>query len=217
MHAEDRLSREELVRELFHELNQPLSSLSCGLELALESQTNVASLPLAYREVLIQSLTQTQRATALAGDLQALSSSMADNDTEVIDMNECLQEAVTDFLPVAEAAGVMLALSSKSCKVRWAFQPLRQTLFRLMEHVLAAPQAGQTIPVVLDAVGDNARVTIRWVLADPSSGARKSQLRLAVIRELLLTRESTLEEHLVGKEHALVFASALASHSSNSP
>jgi signal transduction histidine kinase len=217
MDSEGRLSRDELVRELFHELNQPLSSLSCGLELALESQKNVASSPLAYREVLIQSLTQTQRATALAGDLQALSCSMADNDTEIIDMNECLQEAFTDFLPVAKAAGVMLSLSSASCKVRWAFQPLRQTLFRLLEHVLAGPEPGQTIPVVLEAVRDNARVTIRWVSADPSSGARKSQLRLAVIRELLLTRESTLEEHFAGREHSLVLVSALANHKSDLP
>jgi signal transduction histidine kinase len=203
--------RDELVRELFHELNQPLSSLTCSLELALESQKNAAISQDVYREVLIQSLAQTQLAIALAGDLQALSSSQTPDDFEVIDMNECLEEAITDFQPVAETAGITLLLSSEPCKIRSARQPLRQVLFRFMEHVLARAESGQTIPIELKAREGTAILTMKWAAPDQSSESRKAQLRWAVIKQLLLTPESILEEHVSGNEHSLVLTTALAS------
>ncbi len=211
MRTDGRISRDELVRELFHELNQPLSSLTCSLELALESQKNVAISQAGYREVLLQSLAQTQLAIALAGDLQALSSSQTPDDFEVIDMNECLQEAVIDFQPVGETAGVRLSLSSESCKIRWARQPLRQILFRFMEHVLAGAASGHTIPIVLKAIEGTAILTMKWAAPDQFGHLRRTQLRWAVMKELLLTPESILEEHVSGNEHSLVFTTALAS------
>ncbi len=62
-------SPEELLRELFHGLSQPLSTLRCSLELALRRQPLTAT---EYRDLLQHALAQAEHAACLIVSLREM-------------------------------------------------------------------------------------------------------------------------------------------------
>ena len=150
--------RKPLVAELFHTLNQPLTTLRCSLELALvqprtAEQTN---------QSLRHALEHAERIAWLVSGLQELMASDDPGDNrEVLELEVYVQQVVIDLLPVAEAAGVQLSLhrSSASCVL---FEPrrLRQALFHLVEYALSAVSRGTAVKIEIREQGDEAELTL---------------------------------------------------------
>jgi signal transduction histidine kinase len=196
----------QLIEDLFHALNQPLSSLRCTLELALEKPLSGEQ----CAETLRQSIAQTEQITACIADVRELwQSGDAGDEVEGVQLNECLQEMLTDFLPVAETAGVELSFQAEPCRVQVEPQRLRQALFRLMEYSLESAGEGRSIGIDLTRVAQNAQLVIHLLqekksaksadifsidAREPQTRERCQRLRLAVTRALLLARGGSFEQ-----------------------
>jgi signal transduction histidine kinase len=126
--------RQELISDLFHALNQPLTTLRCSLELALQQPRTARQ----YRDGLSAALAQAERIARLASGLRdLLEADDAGDDRQVLALEVCLQETVVDLLPVAEIAGVRLSFQRRSpCRVFFEPRRLRQALFHLMSFAL---------------------------------------------------------------------------------
>lgn len=155
--------RKPLVAELFHALNQPLTTLRCALELALvqprtAEQTNQA---------LRQALGHAERVAWLACGLQELmASDDAGDDREVLELEVYVQQVVIDLLPVAEAAGVHLSLRrSSACCALFEPRRLRQALFRLVDSALSAVRTGAAIKIEIREQDDETALTLETTAA----------------------------------------------------
>ena len=127
--------RRELISDLFHALNQPLTTLRCSLELALQQPRTAKQ----YRDGLSVALKHAEQIAWLAtGIRELLEADDADDDRQVLALEVCLQEAVVDLLPVAETAGVRLSFRRGSpCRV--FFEPRR--LAKLLNEYRASMQS----------------------------------------------------------------------------
>jgi len=150
--------RKPLVAELFHALNQPLTTLRCSLELALIQPRTVEQ----TNGTLRQALAQAERLAWLASGLQELmASDDAGDDREMLELDVYVQQVVMDILPVAETAGVQISLHrSSGCCVVFEARRLRQALFHLMEYALSAVRAGTAIRVEIRQQDDEALLTL---------------------------------------------------------
>ena len=136
--------RRELISDLFHALNQPLTTLRCSLELALHQPRSAKQ----YRDSLAVALKHAEQIAWLAiGIRELLEADDAGDDRQVLALEVCLQEAVVDLLPVAETAGVRLSFHPSSpCRVLFEPRRLRQALFHLVEFVLGSSR----VPAAVD-------------------------------------------------------------------
>jgi two-component system heavy metal sensor histidine kinase CusS len=156
--------RQQLLADLFHALNQPLTTLGCSLELALHQPRTAEQ----YRDSLQAALQQAEHITRLAGGIrELLEAADPGDDRRVLALDGCLRETVRDWLPVAESAQVRLLLRCRApCHVRFESRRLRQGLFHLLQYVLddagagaavdleAAERGGEAVLVVTASRGD---------------------------------------------------------------
>jgi len=150
--------RKPLIAELFHALNQPLTTLRCALELALLQPRTAEQ----TRETVRQALAQAERVAWLASGLQELmASDDAGDNREVLELEVYVQQVVIDLLPVAEAAGVQLSLHRNSaCCVLLEPRRLRQALLHLVECALSAARPGTTIKIEIREQDDDTMLTL---------------------------------------------------------
>ncbi len=150
--------RQSLLADLFHALNQPLTTLRCSLELALAQPRT----PDEYRETLRLALAEAGQAAWLASGLRELiESDDPGEDREALEIEACLQQMVLDVLPLAESAGVRLSIQRSSAG--WVlFEPrrLRQALFYLLEYVLSTAAKGATVRVEIRGRDGEATLTL---------------------------------------------------------
>lgn len=137
--------RRRLIADLFHALNQPLTTLRCSLELTLVQPRA----PEENAQTLQQALAQAEQASWLAAGLrELLASDDPGEEREVVELEIYLQQAVLDLLPVAELAGVSLSVRRHSgCCVLFEPVRLRRALFYLLEYALGTVPRGTTIEV----------------------------------------------------------------------
>jgi hypothetical protein len=104
----------QLVSDRFHELRQPLTTLCCWLELALETPTAEQ-----YGEIVSQALCQGDKVSSLASAIRELfDAGQVDDSGEVLELRTTVADGVGDLLPVAESAGDQVCyLPGPACPV----------------------------------------------------------------------------------------------------
>jgi C4-dicarboxylate-specific signal transduction histidine kinase len=204
--------------DIFHELSQPLSTLVCLLEVNLMLSRPAKQL----RHDLQIALKQANSVVRLHCDLRELwDAGNAQQDQEELSLTHCLQEAVTDLLPVAELAKVTVSLTSSSdCRVVFQANRLRQALVHLLDFALDSCVAGaaagkdKKMIIAVDEENQTARVTVAVsavALAKAgASGAKvlegeptqqtewkdrelKRRLRLAIARRIFESANGSLQ------------------------
>jgi signal transduction histidine kinase len=158
------------MHDIFHDLSQPLSTLTCLIEVNL-----LVSRPAkCMRHDLQIALKQTHSVMRLIRRLRELvASGDPQEDQQVLNLADCLREVVADLLPVAEKQAVKLALlcdaaSSGKCLVSFQDSRLRQGLLRLLEFALEGCPGGTEIQITAAADGDVARVMVAVPTVQPA-------------------------------------------------
>jgi signal transduction histidine kinase len=185
---------QQLMSDLFHDLSQPLSTLTCLLEVNLllsrPAKRSRHDLKIALQQVhSIVRIVRDLREFADAGNAQ--------QDQQPLPLAACLRDAVADLLPVAESAKVKLSLSSGSeCLVNFQASRLRQAVFHLLEFALGSAAAGAEVKITASQDDEAARVvvavsrvTISPVVRSAESAewkqrALKRRLGLAIARRI---------------------------------
>ena len=134
-----------LVSDIFHDLSQPLSTLTCLLEINLL----LSRTPKQWRHDLKIALTQAHSIVRHFRALRELwEAGNAQADQQISSLTVCLREVVADLLPGAGSADVRLsltcssAISSSGCTVNFHGSGLRQGLTHLLEFAIESCRPG---------------------------------------------------------------------------
>lgn len=149
-----------MISDLFHALNQPLTTLRCSLELALHQPVRSAE---QYREALNHALEHAEQVTRLVSGIRELVE-IDDRgaESEVLELDSYLQQTVMDLLPVAEAGRVRMSLRrSSSCYVLFEGQRLRRALFHFLEYALGSCNSGSVVNIEADEQDGEAVIALR--------------------------------------------------------
>lgn len=140
--------RREEISELFHAVNQPLTTLCCSLELSLYKQGSVEQ----YRECIEQALEQAGRLADLLRAMRELWDAEDSGEIQCeVRLDTEIQEIARDLQPVAETRGVAL-----SCRCAAALpvlaepQRMHQGLFYVLEWALNLAQAGTELEIAAE-------------------------------------------------------------------
>jgi signal transduction histidine kinase len=138
---------QELVSDLFHQLSQPLTTLSCALELALLQTPNLEQ----YGEIVSQALGQAEKASSLATAIRELfDAGQPGGSGDLLELPRAVGEAIADLLPVAESAGVQVRfVPGPACPVWFDAPRLRQGLFHLVGFAIGSGGAGAAVRIEL--------------------------------------------------------------------
>jgi light-regulated signal transduction histidine kinase (bacteriophytochrome) len=150
---------QELMSEMFHDLSQPLSTLSCLVEINLLLSRTAKQ----WRQDLKIALKQVHAIVWLIRALRELwqaGTGQQDEDRQVLPLDGCLRDVVADLLPIAELAKVRLSLiSSSECQVNFQTSRLRQGFFHLLSFAVDSSASGADVKITLREE-DEARVTV---------------------------------------------------------
>jgi signal transduction histidine kinase len=149
---------QQLMSDMFHDLSQPLSTLTCLLEVNLLLSRSLKQL----RHDLKIALQQVRCIVQTFRNLRELwESGNAPQDQEVLSLAGCLREVLADLLPVAQSARVKVSLTSASdCLVNFQASRLRQALVHLLESTVGAPAAGAEAKITAGEENHAVRVTV---------------------------------------------------------
>lgn len=149
---------EPLISEVFHSLSQPLTALSCTLELALQSDQDLEQLRGSVQTALENAEYLRQRLLLI----RALNDASEDRDLATVELGAVLHELAVDASALFEAAGKKFSLTTESrpCSVRVDRVRLLRALFVFLEYLLhyLVPNGVLTIEL---KVGSNDQVQIR--------------------------------------------------------
>lgn len=218
--------RRELLSELFHALNQPLTTLRCALELSLRRPHGEEE----YRHTVQAALLQAESITRLTcGIRELLEADDPGDHSEMAALDTVVREAVLDWLPVAEAKQVTLLVeTSFPCQVQFEQQRLRQAVFHVLQFALQS--AAQRAIVKIDLAPQENVALLRIATlqedapplgdavspepAEPKVDPLQRKLGLNIARSIFEAAGGSLE--VTGdKELRLEFRLALASHSAD--
>lgn len=206
--------RRELLAELFHALNQPLTTLRCALELSLQRPQSEEG----YRHAIEAALQQAESITRVSGGIRDLLEADDPGDrVEVVGLAALVGEAILDWRPLAEAGQIRLLYENTSpCPVRFEAQRLRQALVRLFEWVWGSSSAGSTMRI--EVAERNGAALLRIATSPTPASAVESRMEclkrrlgLAIARRFFETAGGSLE--LTGGEPVLEARLPLATDS----
>ena len=196
--------RRELLSELFHALNQPLTTLRCALELELlQSHREPQS-----RHTIETALRQSERLAQLSSGIRALvEASEAGDQREPVALDSVLRDTVLDFQPVAESAGLAFEMDSlPACHVEAEPKRLRQAVFSLLEWLLESAAPGATVTINLAIAQDVTIIRMATSLKDavpvpnpagklapPPTDSLPRRLQLAIARSIFEAAGGDLE------------------------
>lgn len=128
--------RRQLLSDLFHGLNQPLTTLGCSLELALLKPQSAEQ----CQETIRQAGVQVEKVAQLTGHVRRMVEADDPGDPDqAVDLGRVAREVVEELSPVAESLQVRLSLCGDvDCTVWIEEIRLRQALFGLLDLVLDA-------------------------------------------------------------------------------
>ncbi len=162
-----------LVGDIFHDLSQPLSTLTCLLEINLL----LSRTPKQWRHDLKIALTQAHSIVRHFRALRELwEAGNAQADQQISSLTVCLREVVADLLPGAGSADVRLsltcssAISSSGCTVNFHGSGLRQGLTHLLEFAIESCRPGADVKITADEDDEGAQVRVA-ISAVEASGA----------------------------------------------
>jgi two-component system OmpR family sensor kinase len=166
----------QLISELFHALNQPITALRCSLELSLH-RPRVAEQD---RDTLRMALDQAEQIARLStGIRELLQADDPGDNCQALPLQSYLREAVADFQPVAEARRIELVLrSAGACHVWLEPCRLRQAMFCLLESVLNASPADTAVAIEATEQGSDSVITLTWAERDANLRDRSAVLGL---------------------------------------
>jgi signal transduction histidine kinase len=162
---------QQLMSDMLHDLSQPLSTITCLLEVNL-LLSHSAKQSRHNGQIALQ---QVRSVVWLFRALRELwEAGNADQDRQVVPLVVCLREVVADLLPVAESAKVKLSLTSNSdCRVNFQASRLRQALFHLLEFALGSSTPGAEVKITAREA-DEARVTVAISAVEVSGSEAKA-------------------------------------------
>jgi K+-sensing histidine kinase KdpD len=149
---------QQLMSDLLHDLSQPLSTLTCLLEVNL-----LLSRPLKQvRHDLKIALQQVHWIVRLFRGLRELAEAAnSHQDRERVALTACLREVVADRRPNAGLGGVEISVSSNSdCVVNFEASRLRQAVVHLLEFAVGSAAAGAEVAIAVVEDDEAARLTI---------------------------------------------------------
>jgi two-component system C4-dicarboxylate transport sensor histidine kinase DctB len=148
----------QLMSDIFHDLSQPLSTLTCLLEINLLLSRTAKQ----WRQDLKIALKQVRSIVWLFHALRELwEAGSAPQGQEVLSVAVCLREMVADLLPVAESAKVKLFVASSSdCPVSFQASRLRQGLTHLLDFAIQSCADGAEVKITAREEGEAARVRV---------------------------------------------------------
>lgn len=149
---------QQLMSDLLHDLSQPLSTLTCLLEVNL-----LLSRPLKQvRHDLKIALQQVHWIVRLFRGLRELAEAANSHQgRERVGLTACLREVVADRRPNAGPGGVGISVSSNSdCVVDFQASRLRQALVHLLDFAVGSAAAGAEVAIAVVEDDEAARLTI---------------------------------------------------------
>jgi hypothetical protein len=188
----------ELIFDLFHQLSQPLTILCCSLELAL-LQTPGAE---PYSEIVSQALGQAEKASSLATAIRELfDAGQKAERGQVLELRRAVEDAVGDFLPVADSAGVHVqCVPGAACPVWFDAPRLRQGLFHLIGFVIGSGGAGAVLTIELADRGTEAMLAL--TVSGACDNASDAHPDMALWRRVELGIARAIFEAAGGNFHA---------------
>jgi signal transduction histidine kinase len=150
--------RNRLFADLFHALNQPLTTLRCSLELAEQEPFGEEQ----YRCLVGASRERVEQVAELLGGLrELLDAEDPGARAEILDLGPFLQDAVAELVPVAEVREVKLALHYRSlAAVKAEPRRFRHALFHLLEGAIEAANPGSRLQMEVLVHGSQAVITL---------------------------------------------------------
>jgi signal transduction histidine kinase len=156
-----------LISEAFHELSQPLSTLTCLLEVSLESRSSKQSRR--NLQIALQQVGSIVRLFKALRELVEAGNADSEKDRHVLSLNAWVREAVEDLMPVADSAGVKLGMaSSAECQVSVEARALRTALYHLLGFALDACAGGADVKIMVGEEGNEAVVGVEISPGRPS-------------------------------------------------
>lgn len=136
--AHEIASPSSFVSDALHKLSQPLTALHCSLQLSLvRDQTSEE-----FRASVEAALQNAERLRQNLVLLRELSDADDPGDISApVQLQELLQEAQQDFLPVCESAGGFFAVRCGPVQVRGNVAKLRRAFFYLLEYLLRSSES----------------------------------------------------------------------------
>lgn len=150
-----------LLADLFHALNQPLTTMRCSLELALHQPRSLEQ----YREEVRGALERAEQVIRLvAGIRQLVEAEDPGDDRRVPILESALREVVADLAPLAELLQVRLLVRCDSPgQVRFEAHRLRQALFLLLEFALSSSPCGAAVEIHLAESAQECVLTVTTI------------------------------------------------------
>jgi signal transduction histidine kinase len=178
--------RGQLIADLFHAVNQPITALQCSVELSLRRPPSEQQ----YRDTLQAALQHAEQiARQVAGIRELLQADDPGDNPEVLSLAAFLHELVTDLEPVAESLGVRFSLTEEaSCHIRIEPHRLQQALFYLLEYALGTSGTGSTVALAVGERGKESLVRLdsAWVLPKaPDPGNCSPQEKAQILSQRL--------------------------------
>jgi signal transduction histidine kinase len=149
---------QQLMSDLFHDLSQPLSTLTCLLEVNLLLSRPAKRL----RHDLKIALKQLHSIVRIVRDLRELADAgNVQQDQQLLPLAGCVRDVVADLLPVAESAKVKLSfISGSDCLVNFQASRLRQGVFHLLEFTLSSAATGTEITITASEDDEAVRLVV---------------------------------------------------------
>jgi K+-sensing histidine kinase KdpD len=171
----------KLLSDLFHALNQPLTSLHCCLELCVQPSNQLGR---HLRRNLELALRQAQSVVLITKGIRELVSPLpVDVAHEAINLEDCLRETAADLELLAAAGKKRFKVTvHASCPVSIACHSLREALFRLIDFAIRHARAGTSIKLAVEQTGESAVLTILFA-GHRRKKARASSRQSSVAQE----------------------------------
>jgi signal transduction histidine kinase len=196
-------ARQELLADLFHALNQPITALHCSLELGLHAPRSVEQ----YRDCLQKALRQVEEVGQWTAGINDLIQACEQGENiQELSLKPYIREVVELLRPVMESRSIRCVLSEVSpCTVLFVMQRLKQVLFYAMQFVLDSIQDGGEIEVQLRPTRQT--ITLEFsgfpIAGDGTAeetieGNRlrlKKRLILAIAEEALIAAHGGMSKH----------------------
>jgi K+-sensing histidine kinase KdpD len=155
---------QQLVSDIFHDLSQPLSTLTCLLEINLLLSRTVKQ----WRHDVKIALKQIRSVVWLVRALRELwEAGSAHQNQEVLSVAVCLREVVAELLPAAKLAKAKIFLTSSSdCLVNMQASRLQQGFTGLLNFAMESGAGGTEVKIVANEEDKAAQVTVAISTAD---------------------------------------------------
>ena len=163
----------QLVSDLFHALNQPITALRCSVELSLHRPRTAVQ----YRGTLQAAMQQAELIAGWAVGIRALlQADDAGDDLQVLPLDGFLRDAVADLQPVAESLQLEFGLHCDSAgRVLFEPQRLQQALSGVLDFAIDSSSAGAT--VMVDARDRDREAVIVLATSPPDSALGRGSAR----------------------------------------